>query len=58
MIKVLSFLSNENCFVGHRFEHHCHKIQEVFGHFWLLAPDLGPITLMEVFSSSFHWKLG
>jgi len=32
MIKVLSFLSNENCFAGHfrgpcgpRFEHHCHK---------------------------------
>jgi len=33
MIKVLSFLSNENCFAGHsrgpcgpRFEHHCFRL--------------------------------
>jgi len=28
-----------------------------FWQFWLMLPGLGPNSQMEVFHSSFHWKL-
>ena len=58
MIKVLSFLSNENCFAGRfrgpcgpRFEHHCVKESEILdrphsgvGNFWKVGVGVGYFT--------------